>query len=362
MNIGVFSDRGILNLIDMGVIYSDDKIDKKNQIQPSSFDLRVSNEVYGVPFSSFPKKGVKLKDYFEKIKNYKFNLSEGGFLHKGQVYVLKLKESLNLPSHISARVNPKSSTGRIDVHVRLVGENCESFDNIPAGYKGDLWLEIFPRTFDVIVREDLCLNQIRFYDVGTKPLDESEIRCLHRDCFVLLIDDKPLSENFISGLIRERHGIDVTVNLNGDCVGYIAKKNAPVIDMTKRDLPMSLYFDEIGGKGFLVVDKDSFYILASNEVVHIPESTCSEMLDVNTGTGEFRSHYAGFFDPGWNTIAVLELRNYGQPFLLRHGQRVAGFDFFRLKDIPLVKYGEARGSHYHKQKGPRLAKFFDMNK
>lgn len=364
MNRGVFSDRGILSLIEQGGVSSEKPINKKEQVQPSSLDLRVGNDAFGLPFSSFPKKGIKLKDYFDKVKNYKFKLSDGGFLHKGQIYILKLQESLNLPPHIYAKANPKSSTGRVDVHVRLITENGEKFDEVPAGYKGELWLEIFPRTFDIVLREGTALNQIRFFDIGSEPLYSRELHCLHRDCTILYNENKkPLTDNEILNLIRPRSGIDVTVNLKGKCIGYVARKNAPVVDLSRRDLDLNLYFDEIlSPQGHLIVDKDSFYILASNEIVNIPDSSCSEMLDVNTGSGEFRSHYAGFFDPGFCSVAVLELRNYGQPFLLRHGQRVAGFDFFRLKDSPLIKYGSEKGSNYQGQKGPRVAKYFLLKK
>ena len=368
MNVGVYSDDGIREFIKRRVVdLGDEGSDEKNaasNVQPSSLDLRVGGHFYCLPYSSIPPKGERLEDYFKRIANYDFGIEEDqlGFLHKGSVYAVRLQEGLFLSEHISARANPKSSTGRIDLHARLVSEGGVSFDDVPVGYSGDLWLELTPRSFDVKLRAGECLNQLRFMDRESEPLSEPDLLCLNRDCGIVYdLSDERIDEGEVSDLLY-KGAVGMTASVGNGLVGYIARRDAPPVDLSKRDLPASLYFDRVySNDGSFVVSPDSFYILNSKEVVSIPSSTCAEMIDIDTGMGEFRGHYAGFFDPGFHAQSVLELRNYGQPFLLRDGQVVSGLNYFRMKGNPSVDYGaEGLGTHYQGQKGPRLAKFFAM--
>jgi len=366
MNMGVYSDEGIRSLIEKGIVKVPEGNDAESQIQPSSFDLTVGSQFYCLPCSSLPPKDENLGEYFKRVSSYEFNVNseKSGFLHKGSVYVVKLNEFLSLPGYISARANPKSSIGRIDLHVRLIVEGGMSFDDIPSGYNGEVWLELYPRSFDIEIQEGVALNQVRFFDSSVKSLDAEEIGCLNRDCgIVFRLSGDSYEASFSDLIFKESLSMSVSVPHDG-FVGYIARSDAPAIDLSKRDLAASDYFDKVFSKGgSFIVNPDSFYILYSNEIINIPVSTCAEMLDIETGVGEFRGHYAGFFDPGFSAQAVLELRNYGQPFLLRDGQVVSGLVFYRMKNLPRVEYGATGlGSNYQGQKGPRLAKFFNIEK
>jgi len=363
MHVGVYSDDGIRRFIEEGIVDLGDDSEIGSRVQPSSLDLRIDGRFYCLPYSSVPPRGEGLEDYFRRIANYDFDIlgDQPGFLHRGSVYVVKLQEGLLLPEHISARANPKSSTGRIDLHARLVAENSVSFDDVPVGYNGGLWLELTPRSFDVKLKAGECLNQLRFMDRESQPLSGAELLVLNRDCGIAY--DLSGERMRISDLLY-KGAAGMTASVGDGLVGYIARRDAPPVDLSKRDLPASRYFHEVHSRdGSFVVSPDSFYILNSREVVCIPNSTCAEMIDIDTGMGEFRGHYAGFFDPAFHAQPVLELRNYGQPFLLRDGQVISGLNYFRMKSKPSVDYGSKElETHYQGQKGPRLAKFFDMEK
>jgi dCTP deaminase len=358
---GVYCDEGLRELIKRGVVYSRDEI-KESQIQPSSLDLRLEDRGFCLPFSSVSSDN-DFASFLEKNSSYDIDLNRNGFLHKGCVYVFKLQESLNLPEGVGGRVNPKSSIGRIDVHVRLIAENGKSFDRIPFGYKGDLWIEIYPRSFDIIVHKGDCLNQMRLFDIGTDCLSNFELKELDRS-HGLLFDsggNRLGDSSFISEDI-----VFMRLELDENNPGFVAKHNAPPIDLSRRDHVFSEYFDRVylsgSGKKQIIVGQNSFYILSSKEVINVPKDFCSEMTDIETDSGEVRVHYAGFFDPNWSAQATLEVRNFGQPFLLKDGQRVASFKFYPMKSSPGGLYGSSeKGSHYHKQKGPKLSKFFVMN-
>lgn len=365
MAMGIYSDGGLKRLIDNEIILSDGKIED-DQIQPSSLDMKIGNEVYCMPYSSVSFKG-NFESFLSNNNLYKFNLEDNGFLHKGSVYVVKLQERVSLPKELIGRANPKSSSGRIDVHVRMLTDDGGAFDSIPSGYNGNLWLEIYSRSFNLSLNEGTSLNQLRIMDNQLSSLGDVELECLQREDGLLSVinDGKPvlLDAGKSRDLIRNGR-VYTTLELDADNPGFVAKSNAPLLDLSKRNLPASAYFDKIrlDGSGF-VVDSDSFYILSTEEAVNIPTDHCAEMVDVETISGEFRSHYAGFFDPGFFSQATLELRNYGQPFLLSKDQRIASLVYHRLKELPERDYGsEGVVSHYQGQKGPSLAKFFDSKK
>jgi len=290
-------------------------------------------------------------------------------LHRRNHYVFPLIEGLNLPPHLAARANPKSSIGRIDVHVRLLTDDGSVFDNVPQGYSGKLWLEVYLRSFDVVVHEGDSLNQLRIFDSGLETLGNSELKCLHRDSGLLFGKSqkgKPyhkIENKKFEGLL-ERNTLGISLDLDREIPGFVARTSTPPVDLSRRDLPASEYFERAHKveEGVIIGD-DSFHVLSSLEVTNVPEGFCAEMAEIDTSSGEFRAHYAGFFDPAFKAQATLELRNFGGPLLLRHEQRIANIDFFRMKQQPEKPYGHGdKKSSYQGQEGPTLAKFFDVDK
>jgi dCTP deaminase len=366
MVMGVYSDDQLKGLIREKIIFAEEEIGEK-QLQPSSLDLRLGSQAFRMPFSSVPVNG-DFEDFLKNNSSYGIDLEGQNFLHKNEVYVIRLQEGLFLPPHMAARANPKSSIGRTDIHVRLITDNGNSFDEIPVGYRGNLWLEVCSRSFDIKTRPGDCLNQLRLFDKGLECLERKELESLHRDSGLLARLNLKKGVGFSGEEFEKFVGVDrvyTSLDLDPKNPGYVAKRNAPLVDLSLKDCPASNYFDKISldRNGQMIADKDAFYILSSKEIVHIPQSTCAEMSDVETASGEFRSHFAGFFDPNFNAQATFELRNYGVPFLLVGGQKIASMKYFPMKTLPLRPYGGGDvGSHYQGQKGPRLAKFFDMEK
>jgi dCTP deaminase len=364
MNTGVCSDRELEKFVTSGVISIGEFGLDEGQIQPSSFDLRVGGHFYCLPYSVLPPAGSDLPSFFNEISKYDFHIKGGekGFLHKGNVYVVKLQEGLSLPHYIMGKANPKSSIGRIDLHVRLITEDGKSFDSVPSGYSGALWLELSPRSFDIEISFGETLSQLMLMDNDVDSLSSEELLNLYKlDPLLLDAEGGRLDDASVNSLIH-RNFVGMRVHVGDGVVAYVARTDAPPIDLSRRDLPASQYFSLVYGKdGELVVNPESFYILSSKEMLFVPEMTCAEMIDVDTGFGEFRGHYAGFFDPGFKSQAVLELRNYGMPFVLRDGQLVSGLKYFAMRSRPATIYGsEGMGSSYQGQALLKLAKYFDM--
>jgi dCTP deaminase len=367
MGIGVYSDLDLREAIEKGSISSKKKI-REEQVQPSSIDLRLGSRVYYMPFSSVSFRG-DIEEFLRERNKHNFRLDKNGsFLHKNKVYVIELQEGLELPEYLFGRINPKSSIGRTDIHVRGITQEGGSFDCVRPGYKGRLFLEFYSRSFDVIVREGISLNQLRLGELETRTVLGEELTGLHRDSGLIgAFDNKGALKRRDLESFRALLGPDrlyMTLALDKSNPGYFARKNAPPVDLSRTDHSASDYFEKIAVRkdGTLIVDSDSFYILSSAEVIRVPEDFCAEMLDVETNSGEFRSHYAGFFDPGFEAQATLEMRNYGTSFLMREGDRIASLKYFPLKSPPKEVYGSGKGSNYQGQRGPKLAKFFDMGK
>jgi dCTP deaminase len=332
-----------------------------NQIQPASLDLRLGACAYRVRASFLPGPGQTVRQRLDDVRMHEFSLEEGAVLETGCVYLVPLMESLKLPEHIRAATNPKSSTGRLDVFTRVIADGVRGFDTLPAGYEGALWAEISPRTFPVLVRKGSRLSQIRFRS-GRVGLDEQQLQELQARERLVDTDQPDL-----------RDGISVTVDLSGSgpqgFVGYRAKRHTGVIDV-----------DRVGGyevDGFwepvraadrtLVLDPGEFYILASREAVHVPPAYAAEMVPFDPLVGEFRVHYAGFFDPGFGHAeaggrgarAVLEVRSHEVPFILEHGQTVGRLVYEQLSAVPNMLYGTGLGSNYQAQ-GLKLSKHFRL--
>jgi len=327
-----------------------------DQIQPSSLDLRLGEVAYRVRASFLPGPGQNMAQKINQYTMHSVDLTRGAVLERGCVYIVPLLERLSLSQRLSAIANPKSSTGRLDVFTRLITDGASEFDRIDAGYHGPLYAEIAPRTFSILARTGARLNQMRLRR-GEHRLTDTELSRLHQQSPLVHSDE---------GTENISEGIALTVDLQGaggtGLIGYNARPHAPLIDMEKINHydPVDFWEPIYAGTGTesgLVLNPDDFYILASREAVSVPPDHAAEMVAYDTLVGEFRVHYAGFFDPGFGwaeaggkgTRAVLEVRSHDVPFLLEHGQTVGRLVYERLTNSPDRIYGEDIGSNYQKQ-------------
>ncbi len=353
---GVLPSQNIAAMIALGEIRVAQDI-PEGQIQPASLDLRLGNTAYRVRASFLAGHGRSVADRLDEFEMHKVDLSDGAVLEKGCVYVVPLMESLALSSETSAVANAKSSTGRLDLLTRLITDNGVEFDRITPGYNGPLYAEICPRSFSVLVRPGMRLNQIRFRK-GQAVLSDAELTRLHE------------TESLVSGPAHIDHGLGFSVDLKpheGSLVGYRAKPHTGVIDLDRIGAyDAREYWEEVRtDTGQIILDPDAFYILVSREAVHIPPAYAAEMAPYLAMVGEFRVHYAGFFDPGFGHAAagghgsrgVLEVRCHEAPFALEHGQIVGRLVYERMADLPELLYGIDLGSNYQGQ-GLKLSKHF----
>src|ERR1700760_670033 len=299
-----------------------------DQIQPASLDLRLGTIAYRVRASFLPGPGTTVAQRIAELKLHEFALTGGAVLETGCVYIVPLIESLNLPPDIAAFTNPKSSTGRLDVFTRVIADETRGFDRIEGGYRGPLYAEISPKTFPVLVHEGSRLSQIRFRH-GDAVLDGDTLRALHARERLVDRTEAVMGE-----------GVAVSVDLSGNAseevagiVGYRAKRHTAVIEVERRAAyEVADFWEPIPARAdrSLILDPDEFYILASTEAVQVPPGYAAEMVPFDPLVGEFRVHYAGFFDPGFGYAgaggtgarAVLEVRSREVPFILEHGQIV----------------------------------------
>ena len=329
----------------------------EGQVQPASLDLRLGRVAYRVRASFLAGQGRRVDERIAEYGMHRVDLSEGAVLEKGCVYVVPLMESLALPDDVSAVANAKSSTGRLDLLTRTITDGGVEFDRIRAGYHGPLYAEICPRSFSVLARAGMRLNQLRLRR-GDAVLDDDALRALHaRES---LVDGDPL----ISG------GLGFSVDLRpatGDLVGYRAKPHAGVIDLDRiGGYDPADFWEEVRSRdGKIILDPGAFYILVSREAVTIPPDHAAEMAPYLAMVGEFRVHYAGFFDPGFGHAAaggagsrgVLEVRCHEAPFVLEHGQVVGRLVYERMAERPDSLYGAGIASNYQGQ-GLKLSKHF----
>lgn len=356
---GILPDSRIRELLEAGQLSSATSLDG-DQIQPASLDLRLGERAYRVRASFLPGPGSTVATKIERFSLHEFSLEEGAVLETGCVYIVPLQETLNLPAEVEASANPKSSTGRLDIFTRVITDNGQAFDRIAAGYKGPLYLEISPSTFPVLVRSGSRLSQIRFRS-GSTVLSNADLLQLHRD-EMLVASTEPDIHNSGIGL-----SIDLTGDENG-LVGYRGKRHTGVIDVDVKAAQSVLdFWEPITNRGSkdLVLDPDEFYILVSREAVHVPPAYAAEMVPFDPLVGEFRVHYAGFFDPGFGHAeaggsgarAVLEVRSHEVPFILEHGQIVGRLVYEHMLALPDALYGSGLGSNYQAQ-GLKLSKHF----
>ena len=337
-----------------------------DQIQPASLDLRLGEVAYRVRASFLPGPRTTVAERIDELKLHEIALTDGAVLETGCVYIVPLLESLALPDDVAASANPKSSTGRLDVFTRVIADETRGFDRIEAGYHGPLYAEISPRTFPVLVREGSRLSQIRFRH-GNALLDAAALRALHARERLVDDDDADVTE-----------GVAVSVDLSGalavadgegqGIAGYRAKRHTGLIDVERRGgYEVAEFWEPIRARAdrSLILDPNEFYILASKEAVQVPPDYAAEMVPFDPLVGEFRVHYAGFFDPGFGYAgaggrgarAVLEVRSREVPFILEHGQTVGRLVYETMLERPKTLYGQGIGSNYQAQ-SLKLSKHF----
>lgn len=357
---GILPDHEIAALFEAGALVAARPLDG-DQIQPASLDLRLGVTAFRVRASFLPGRDHLVSDKLARLKLHEIDLREGAVLETGCVYIVPLMEGLALPAGIAASANPKSSTGRLDIFTRVMTDHGQEFDKIPAGYRGPLYLEVSPRTFPIVARAGSRLSQMRFRR-GHALLGEDALQKLH-DTESLVASTTPN----VSGA-----GIALSIDLMGDAdglVGYRGKHHTGIVDVDRRGVQDARdFWDPLhrhGATGELVLDPDEFYILVSREAVHVPPLYAAEMTPFDPLVGEFRVHYAGFFDPGFGhsgaggsgSRAVLEVRSHEVPFILDHGQVVGRLVYEHMLSRPRALYGADLGSNYQAQ-GLKLSKHF----
>lgn len=353
---GVLASQQIATMIEKRQLSASADI-LSDQIQPASLDLRLGHVAYRVRASFLAGAGAKLTDRLQEFEMHRIDLSDGAVLEKGCVYVVPLMEQLDLPADIQAVANAKSSTGRLDLLTRTITDGGEEFDRVPQGYQGPLYAEICPRSFSVLVRPGMRLNQIRFRQ-GQAVLSDAELSALHAD--------SPLVDG--NAVISDGLGFSVDLRpASGTLVGYRAKPHTGLIDLDRIGgyAPGDFWEEVHSDSGRIILDPGAFYILVSNEAVHIPPNYAAEMAPYLAMVGEFRVHYAGFFDPGFGhgpaggsgSRGVLEVRCHEAPFVLEHGQIVGRLVYERMNEVPDQLYGAGIASNYQGQ-GLKLSKHF----
>lgn len=358
MTTGVLPAQTLRQLIASAALTADPAIEE-DQVQPASLDLRLGAVAYRVRASFLAGQGRSVADRLAEFTMHKVDLAGGAVLEKNCVYVIPLAERLALPPGVTAIANAKSSSGRLDLLTRTITDGGVEFDRIPDGYHGPLYAEVCPRSFSVLVRPGQRLNQIRFRQ-GQAVLSDADLAALHG------------REPLVSGEAVISEGLGFSVDLRpgqGDLVGYRAKPHAGVIDLDRiGHYPVAEFWEELRTtEGRIILDPGAFYILVSREAVTIPPDYAAEMAPYLAMVGEFRVHYAGFFDPGFGHVSaggagsrgVLEVRCHEAPFVLEHGQIVGRLVYERMSERPQTLYGKGISSNYQGQ-GLKLAKQFRM--
>lgn len=355
---GVLACQQIEAMIADGGIVSDSPI-AKNQIQPASLDLRLSARAWRVRASFLAGRRVTVADRLDDFAMHALDLTGGAVLERDCVYVVELQERVALPGDVSASANAKSTTGRLDLFTRLIADRTAEFDRVETGYAGPLYAEISPRTFSVLVRPGIRLNQIRFTR-GRAVLTDAELSQMNaRDP---LVNGKALIDGGLG------FSVDLTPTNESGIVGWRARRNCPLMDLSKIDhYPVEEFWEPVRprSRGGVILDPDAFYILISREAVSVPSLTAAEMVPYMAVAGEFRVHYAGFFDPGFGHVStggsgsrgVLEVRCREIPFALEHGQMIGRLVYERMAAEPTLLYGRDVGSNYQGQ-ALKLAKHF----
>jgi len=356
---GVLPSQYLAAAIDAGAVSAGRFTIPRENIQPASLDLRLGEVAYRIRCSFLPGRHSveqRVKDYvIDELDLHR----EGAVLETNRPYLIPLKETLALPANVAGKANPKSSTGRLDVFTRVITDGSDRFDEVAAGYAGNLYLEVVPLSFAIRVREDLSLNQLRL-SVGRPELSDDDLRDFHRRQPLLFRHGEPVADADLA----VDNGLFLSLDLRGDRsgrVGYRARDNAPLLDMTRvGGLDPDAYWEHVKGEvgDRTVLTPQRFYLLMSDESVTIPPNLAAEMMAYDPTSGELRTHYAGFFDPGFGydeaglfrgSRAALEVRAHDVPFMIEHGQRVCKLTFERMLEEPATLYGRGIGSSYQQQ-------------
>ena len=354
---GILPAHALKELASRGCILAEAPLEA-GQIQPASLDLRLGRWASRVRASFLPGPRATGAERLATLELHQMPLGNGAVLETGCVYIVPLLESLALPEGISAAANPKSSTGRLDIFTRIIADRAQAFDTIPGGYRGPLYAEISPRSFPILVRTGSRLAQLRF---RAGPLTASDA----------IIAELQAREGLIAqGAVNIDRGlaisIDLSSGLGGAPIGFRARRHTAVIDVDRTgQLDPHDYWEPIRERQSLILDPDQFYVLASREAVRVPPTHAAEMVPYDPLVGEFRVHYAGFFDPGFGHAsgggegarAVLEVRSHDVPFILEDGQIIGRLVYEPLTEIPDQVYGQGIGSSYQRQ-GLKLSKHF----
>ena len=359
---GIFPSQTIEALIRDRTIAATAEI-ARDMIQPASLDLRLGPVAYRVRASFLPGPEASVEEKVEALGMHAIDLAGGAVLERGCVYIVPLLEHLALDNRIAAFANPRSSTGRLDVFTRLITDRASRFDSVARGYHGRLYAEVSPRTFSILVRQGSRLSQLRLHR-GTPAIPATRLRQLQQE--IGLVDPEMPDSGPREG------GLPLRLDLEGDggdsLIGFRAKHHSGIVDFDvvggydARD-----YWEPIHarpGRG-IILNPDDFYVLSTREAITVPPDHAAEMIAYDTEVGEFRVHYAGFFDPGfgWDgaggagSRAVLEVRSHDVPFLLEHEQVIGGLRYLRLTDISDRLYGSGIGSAYQGQR-LQLSKHF----
>lgn len=356
---GVLPSQALTKAVELGMIDAGDFRIPTSSIQPASIDLRLGEVAYRIRCSFLPDTRpveVKLKEFVVDELDLR---REGAVLETNRPYLIPLIEELQLPRELKGKTNPKSSTGRLDVFTRVITDQSFRFDEIRPGYRGRLYLEVVPLSFTVRVRQGLALNQLRLA-TGSPRLNDEEIRSLHQEHPLLYREGRPVPTNDLV----TADGVFLSLDLRGDAtgrVGYRAKDFAPPLEMYREAAyDWEDYWEPVHREDGdrIVLAPGRFYLLLSDEAVEIPPGYAAEMAAYDPTSGELRTHYAGFFDPGFGfdaagrfhgSRAALEVRAHDVPFMIDHRQRVCKLSFERLVEEPQVLYGESIGSAYQQQ-------------
>jgi dCTP deaminase len=366
---GILPSQWLQRAVDEGVITSARYRIPATSVQPASIDLRLGETAYRLRCSFLPE-GERVETKLAELSMGQIDLRDGAILERNRPYLIPIIEELDLPPALAAKANPRSSTGRLDIFTRVITDEGHSFDEVPPGYRGRLYLEVVSRSFTIFVRTELSLNQLRL-QAGKSRRDDRQVVALHGEDPILFSGPAPVPP----GDLVLADGLFLSVDLVGQAdgrVGFRAKKNSQLLDLTRRD-----HYDpddfwepvhrERGNR--LILEPEEFYLLISKERVRIPPGFSAEMTAYDPTSGELRTHYAGFFDPGFGhtpdtpdrvntpdtpppqqgSKAVMEVRAHDVPFMLQHGQRVAKLVFETLAEAPTILYGQDIGSSYQHQ-------------
>lgn len=355
----VFPSQILMNFIEGSspIIVADDAIGER-QIQPASLDLRLGNVAHCMKAVGIPKPGEKIKDLIERCRAYSFNLNERGILEKGCQYIIELKEGLRLPKDFFAVFSPKSSIGRVGVFVRVLMDDTQRYDRTKRGYQGNLYLEIIPLFFSIKVSENLSLVQIRIKEKNS-ILTNAELQIVHSNHGIVYDKDEKIMR-----ADTEDDGLYLNIDLSSEIIGFEARGNSSeIIDLSKENhyIAEDFWNPIKGPREECILGRDHFYLLSTKERIKIPDDYSAEMVEYSLGIGEFRVHYAGFFDNGFGgergTSGVLEVHVRDVPVRVFDNQRICKMVFEKTYETPQKLYGTKTGSHYVGS-GPSLSKYF----